>query len=106
MDLMSEEDLKQIRAYFELAKSFAPLADEALEVLFAYGPTLRKLMDSVVDYQVFRTTLTIKQFEALGMTREEAILLTINNKVGLQETIDQWKNSLGNITNNKTKGDK
>jgi hypothetical protein len=93
MNLMTEEDLKQIRGYFELAKSFAPLADEALEVVFAYGSTLRKLMDSIVDYQIFRTTLTIKQFEALGMSREEAIMLTINNKVGLQEAIDQWKNS-------------
>jgi hypothetical protein len=102
MDLMSEEDLKQIRMYFELAKSFAPLADEALEVVFAYGPILRKLMDSIVDYQVFRTTLTIKQFEMLGMTREEAIMLTINNKVGLQEAIDQWKNTLCNTTKKTT----
>jgi hypothetical protein len=91
MELMSEEDLKQIRMYFELAKSFAPLADEALKVVFAYGPALRKLMDSIYDYQVFRTTLTIKQFEALGMSKEEAIMLTINNKISLQELIDRWK---------------
>jgi hypothetical protein len=91
MELMSEEDLKQIRMFFELAKSFAPLADEALEVVFAYGPALRKLMDSIVDYQVFRTTLTIKQFETLGMSREEAIMLTINNKISLQELVSGWK---------------
>ena len=101
MELMSEEDLKQIRMYFELGKSFAPLADEALEVLFAYGSTLRKLMDSIHDYQVFRTTLTIKQFEALGMNREEAIMLTINNKAALQEAIDNWKGSLGDIKKGK-----
>lgn len=101
MDLMSEEDLKQIRMYFELAKSFAPLADEALEVVFAYGPALRKLMDSIVDYQVFRTTLTICQFEALGMSREEAIMLTINNKISSQELINSF-----NSLNPTKKGDK
>ena len=101
MELMSEEDLKQIRAYFELAKSFAPLADEALEVVFAYGPTLRKLMDSIADYQVFRTTLTIKQFEALGMSREEAIMLTINNKISLQELISGWKSMNATTTPKK-----
>jgi hypothetical protein len=104
MDLMSEEDLKKLREYFELAKSFAPLADEVLEVIFAYGPALRKLMDSIVDYQVFRTALTIKQFESLGMSRQEAIMLTINNKVGLQESMVNWKSSLGGT--NKIKGDK
>ena len=89
MDLMSEEDLKKFREYLELAKSFAPLADEVLDVAFAYGPALRKLMDSIQDYIIYRTYVSIKQFEGLGMTRDEAIMLTINSKVSLQEMVNR-----------------
>lgn len=72
--------------YIKIAAGFKPAASEAVDVLIKdYGPEIGKLAEVVRNHMVVSTDTTITQYIKLGYTRQEAILLTLNSKLALEE---------------------
>ena len=92
-----KEIIENAKIYLGLAKEVEPLADEAItQLLDGYGPVLAKIGDRVRKYSVESTVQTVKDYKGAGFTQKEAILLTLNTKVALAETLNQ-------MSKNKTK---
>lgn len=86
-------DIEEIRGYLSLAKEFAPLADEVVDAIFAYGPALERILNAVTDWHVQNVTQMFNKYKENGFLREEALILTLNSKLVLKELISTIRNS-------------
>jgi hypothetical protein len=85
---MNLRDLSQIKELVSVATTLKPIISQSAdELLDAYGPELGKIFSRLNNYLVEQTITMIRKYEAEGFTREEAILLTLNNKLALKEVI-------------------
>lgn len=85
-------DFDDIKGMLGLAKLYKPVAEEVVETTMKeYGPILGSIMDNARSYMVNSTDRTIKQFEELGYSREESLLLTINTNASLSEALKNVK---------------
>ena len=85
---MNDIDLDEIQLYLQLAKEMKPVVKEALDtVLDEYAPLLGDIAERFRNHVVVSTDKTIKQFEELGYSRDEAMLLTLNSKLAVEESM-------------------
>lgn len=76
----------------QLAKTFKPIISESLDdILDDYGPELGKIATRLRKYIVKETVQTINEYESMGCTREEALQLTLNTKLSLEEALKNSK---------------
>ena len=84
-----KETIEELLDALTMAKEFKPVVEKGMVALKEYTPYLRELCESLADFGVEQTDRSIKKFEEYGYTREEAILLTINLKLGAKEASDR-----------------
>jgi len=84
-----KETIEEILEVLTMAREFKPVVEEGMAALKEYTPYLRELYESLADFGVEQTDRSIKKFGEYGYTREEAILLTINLKLGAKEASDR-----------------
>jgi len=84
-----KEIIEAILEDLTVAKEFKPVVEQGMAVLKEYTPYLRELYESLADFGVEQTDRSIQKFGEYGYTREEAILLTINLKLGVKEASDR-----------------
>lgn len=85
----TEEDIQMFITILDGAESFRPLVNKALDVAESYGPELAALFDGLFDYSVQRNTDTFNQYCNNGFSREEAMLLTLNSNVALNDALNK-----------------
>ena len=91
---MINKNPQELLALIEAAKLFKPVVSEILdELLDAYGPELAKVSVRFRDFTVAQTVETIKQYEAAGLSHEEAVAFTMNDRQNLREAIRNVKMS-------------
>lgn len=80
--------IAEIMALLGLVKEYKPVAETTVDlVVEEYGPILNKVFKSMGSALVKNTDANIKEFQELGYTKDEAILLVINSKAALQEAL-------------------
>ena len=85
---MFNKNPQELLALVEAAKMFKPVISEVLdETLDAYGPELAKVATRFRDFTVDQTVETIARYKTAGLTHEEAIAFTMNDRQNLREAI-------------------
>lgn len=85
----TEEDIQMFITLLDGAESFRPLVNKALDVVKSYSPELATFFDGLFDYSVQRVTNTFNQYCNNGFSREEAMLLTLNSNVALNDALNK-----------------
>lgn len=86
------KDPTQLLELVQLAKTFKPIISETLdEVLDDYGPELGKVVTRLRTFIVEETIASIEQYEYAGFSREQAIQLSLNTKLSLEDAIKRMK---------------
>ena len=81
------EDLQEINTYMELARQLAPVADAIVDVVRAYEPAIKSLLEDLVDGNCDLTARAYNNYIAHGFSKDEAILLTLNSKAAFTESL-------------------
>lgn len=71
-------DAKLIAALMEQEAEIRPVIKKGLEIIKSYGPDLKDLFGGVTEAMADLRINVIRKYEAAGFTREEAILLTMD----------------------------
>ena len=81
-------EAEEIQAMLLMAKAYKPVVEEGVNILLdEYGPLLGKIVNEVREHMVLSTDKSIKQFIDLKYTKDEAILLTLNSKLALEQAL-------------------
>ena len=81
-------DIKQIMALLEVAKEFRPLLKMAVDLLTEEAlPEVRRLLEEVRKAGAEARIQTVKQIEAAGFTREEAITLAVDAQLATSRLV-------------------
>ena len=81
---ISIEDAAEI---LEIAKSFQPMAKDIVKVIQQYGPDVYELLSGTVDGICDLKIRAIKRFTASGLTKEQAVLLTIDTMNAVNKSL-------------------
>lgn len=67
------------------AEDFRQFAEKIITELRHYAPILREVLEDTLDTNAEMTVRHIKKLESLGLSHEEALLLTINSRLAIEE---------------------
>jgi len=76
-----DEIVETFQEYVELAKAFAPMAEQIVDVIFKFTPAAKTLVDAMQEYIVESTIKTFNSFLIAGFDRQEALDLTLAMKI-------------------------
>jgi len=86
-----------MREYIELLadlvdnqEEIKPLIQKGISLLKSYAPELKEVLDSVIDYTIERRIKSVHLFEKAGFTREEAIILSMDNNTSIGNAFKQF----------------
>lgn len=83
---------QELLELIKLGKAFKPVVSETLdEFLDDYGPELAKIATRIRNFTVEETIATIAQYEAAGLSHEEAVAFTMNDRQNLRDAIRNIK---------------
>ena len=80
---------EEIKVLLEIISEFKPAAAGIVESIQQYGPEVKELFGGIVDGMCDLTIRAFANYITAGFSREEALLLVINNKLGLSEAMDR-----------------
>lgn len=90
---MKLEDLKEaldvLTQLEEADEIIKPLAKKIVSLVVSYGPELRQVFDSAIDYTVERRLRSLRLLEEGGCSREEAVYMTMDEWWGLRRGLTQ-----------------
>lgn len=89
-------DIKTIISLITEGKSYIPAIKSGVDLVQEACTELKPLFESLSDQMVKNTVKSIDQYKAAGFTRDEAILLTLNTKVALSESLKSFDTALKN----------
>ena len=75
----------------EMMGEYLPVVKKATPLLIKAGKEINPLLESMTDAFVDLTVRSIKRYEAAGMSRKEAILLSLNAKVAINDALKSMK---------------
>lgn len=81
---------EQVAAVLELvsqAEAFRPVVQEAIKAVKSYGPEIYDFAEGITLGSCELRAKAVRKYEELGFTRQEAILLTIDQSVAMREAI-------------------
>lgn len=90
---LSKETLLEFLSLIEDAEEFRPLVKLTVEKVLSFGPEVKPLFEATGNYLIERRIDSIRKFEAAGFSREEAILLTLDQSVARNKLINMMSNS-------------
>ena len=80
------EVVGMIEEYLLVAEKVVPLVAQT-------GKKIKPLLESLTDTTVDLTIRAVMRYEKAGMTREEAILLSLSTKIAIKEATKNMKKS-------------
>jgi hypothetical protein len=89
---MKPGDIKDIIEILGAAEEFRPLVKAVLDVIRSYEPELGEVRDmfkSVGAGMIESRVKSIEKYEELGCTREEALLLVIDQRVAIETALSK-----------------
>lgn len=93
---LSVEEIEEIIGYVQIAKQFAPIADDVVETVFAFSPALKRLADALLGWVRESTVSTFQFYLDKRFSREEAMMLTIDARVSFQVLAQNKSNNKKN----------
>ena len=87
--MASLKDILEMKDLVDNAEMFKPIADSAMKAIKLYAPYLGEIVDGFNDYMIKKTIENIETFQKNGFTREEAIILTLDIKLGMKEACER-----------------
>ena len=91
---MSVEDLKEIITILEDVESFRPLVKVIIDTLKSFSGELKDIPESIRKWTVENRIESIKQYITANFTREEAILMTLDDMKVFKNSCDRFSNNL------------
>ena len=86
------KDPSQILELVQLAKTFKPMISESLDgILDDYGPELGKVVTRLRTFITEETIASVRQYEQAGFSTEQAIQLSLNTKLALEEAVKRMR---------------
>lgn len=80
--------VEAILELIKLADLYKPIVKSLVESVVSYGSEIRPIVDGVSDYMVERNSKSFKRYvEEFGFSREEAVLLILNQNANLYNAI-------------------
>ena len=73
------EDLKKVEEMLNEAETIRPLVKQVILVLMSYSEELKMIPEAVSDWIVEKRIRAIKKYENAGFTRDDAILMTLDD---------------------------
>lgn len=83
-------EANEILAVVGAFEEYMPVVEKVVPLIGKAGSELRPLIEQLTDFSVDMQLRAITRYENAGMSREQAVLLTINTKAAV---IDALKNN-------------
>lgn len=80
-------DAESIGELVKLIAAAKPIAELVADTLHAYSPTFKKVVEPLQDWYVSRRVKAIKAYEEAGLTKDQAVLLTISSAHSWKQAI-------------------
>lgn len=84
---LNEPEIRQILQILTSAEDFRPIVHAAMQAIESYSEELKKYPRAIVIFDADLTCEIFDRYLSRGFNREEALLLTINQRMALKESI-------------------
>jgi len=84
-------EANDVLAVVGMLEEYMPVVEKAVPLIARAGTEIKPLLESMTDTLVDLQIRSIKRYQEAGMSREEAILLSINAKFSLLEASKNMK---------------
>ena len=81
---ITKEQITDLISMMSMADDFKPLLKEALKIVESYSVEFKDLIDNYRKYARESKVENIKYYEAMGLSKDQAILLTIDSEVAIR----------------------
>jgi hypothetical protein len=88
---LTVEHLKQMAEIIDSAEEHRPLVHAVMQIIDSYGPELEKYPKVLALFGADLTTEVFSRYLTNGFSREEALLLTINQRLSFKEALEKTK---------------
>jgi len=85
--LKTEGGLDTIFELIKQADVFKPIVGAAVAAIVNYGPEFKQLIESLRLTSVENRIVSVKQYEAAGFDRDDAILMTLDSVAQIKDAI-------------------
>ena len=85
------EIIEFINYIHENKEELKPAIKKIIDVVLEFGPEFKEIIEELNNYSISLTSRTIQRFEMEGFSKEEAILLTLNTRLALKESFNNYK---------------
>ena len=75
---LGKDELQELLELVSNVEAFKPLVRAVLDALKSYSDELKEIPEAITRWAVATRIETIKQYEAAGFSREDAVLLTLD----------------------------
>lgn len=94
------EDLNEIIEILNEAEAIRPLVKGVITVLKSFSSELKDIPESISSWVVANRVRAIKQYEAAGFTRDDAILMTLDDMQRLQKGLEKVDHAVKQLGKN------
>lgn len=88
------EDLNEIIEMLNEAEAIRPLVQGVITVLKSFSGELKDIPEAFSGWVVANRIRAIKQYEAAGFTRDDAILMTLDDMQRLQKGLEKVSHAM------------
>jgi len=78
----------EVLAFISVAEEYKPVIKEGIKFIAGMGTEVAPVMENLRSFLVDGRIKSVRQYEAAGFTRKEAILLTIDGKLALNGMVE------------------
>jgi len=91
MKLFNETDLSEILEVLGQAEEFRPIIRQVLDVLKSFSSEIQEIPNAILDWAVEQRIAAVKKYEEAGFSREEAILMTLDDALAQRKLASSFK---------------
>lgn len=94
MKLFNERDTSEILEVLGQVEEFRLIIRQVLDALKSLSPEIQEIPNAILDWAVKRRIASVKKYEEAGFSREEAILMTLDDTLAQRRmaSIFKYKN--------------
>ena len=87
---IDQDVIDTIMSMVEMSENFKPVVSSVVDTIQEHSKILKPLIDSLIDYTIESKIKTIEAFQNAGFTKQEAILLSIDQSATLSKALTNY----------------
>jgi hypothetical protein len=91
---IDKDDIQEFAEILSEAESFRPIVDLAVDAIISFGPEIKKFVDAFSRGLVSNRIASVEQYVAAGFSRDDAIIMTLDDVFSVRKMTDKMNNSV------------